>query len=45
MIARLYKKVFIKNAFTDKIVFKTFVKDIIGIKVDPVKIEIENPLI
>jgi hypothetical protein len=41
-IARLDNEVFFKKAFTDEIVFKAFVKDIIGIDVDPDKIETEK---
>ena len=43
-LARLDNEVFFKNAFTDKIVFKAFVKDIIGIEVNPDKIETEKAL-
>lgn len=42
MLARLDNEVFFKKAFTDKIVFKAFVKDIVGIEVEPVKIETEK---
>jgi hypothetical protein len=42
IIARLDNEVFFKKAFTDKIVFKAFVKDIIGIDVDPDIIETEK---
>ena len=42
MLARLDNEVFFKKAFTDKIVFKAFVKDIIGIEVEPEKIETEK---
>jgi len=42
MLARLDNKVFFKKAFTDRIVFKAFVKDIIGIEVEPEKIETEK---
>lgn len=41
-LARLDNEVFFKKAFTDKIVFKAFVKDIIGIEVNPDKIETEK---
>lgn len=41
-IARLDNEVFFKKAFTDKIVFKAFVKDIVGIDVDPDSIETER---
>ena len=41
-IARLDNEVFLKKAFTDKIVFKAFVKDIVGIDVDPNTIETEK---
>ena len=42
MLARLDNEVFFKKAFTDKIVFKAFVRDIIGIEFDPAKIETEK---
>lgn len=42
MLARLDNEVFFKKAFTDKIVFKAFVKDIVGIEVNPKKIETEK---
>ncbi len=42
MLARLDNQVFFKKAFTDKIVFKAFVKDIVGIEVEPDKIETEK---
>ncbi len=42
MLARLDNEVFFKKAFTDKIVFKAFVKDIVGIEVDPERIETEK---
>jgi len=42
MLARLDNEVFFKKAFTDKIVFKAFVKDIVGIEVNPEKIETEK---
>jgi len=42
MLARLDSEVFFKKAFTDKTVFKAFVKDIIGIEVNPKKIETEK---
>jgi hypothetical protein len=41
-IARLDNEVFFKKAFTDEIVFKAFVKDIVGIDVEPDKIETEK---
>ena len=41
-LARLDNEVFFKKAFTDKIVFKAFVRDIIGIEVEPDKIETEK---
>lgn len=41
-LARLDNEVFFKKAFTDPIVFKAFVKDIVGIAVDPAKIETEK---
>ncbi len=42
ILARLDNEVFFKKAFTDRIVFKAFVRDIVGIEVDPVKIETEK---
>lgn len=42
ILARLDNEVFFKKAFTDEIVFKAFVKDIIGIEVEPAKIETEK---
>lgn len=42
MLARLDNEVFFKKAFTDKTVFKAFVKDIVGIEVEPEKIETEK---
>jgi len=42
MLARLDNEVFFKKAFTDKTVFKAFVKDIVGIEVEPDKIETEK---
>ena len=42
MLARLDNEVYFKKAFTDKIVFKAFVKDIVGIEVEPDKIETEK---
>jgi predicted transposase/invertase (TIGR01784 family) len=42
MLARLDNEVFFKKAFTDQVVFKAFVKDIVGIEVDPAKIETEK---
>ena len=41
-IARLDNEVFFKKVFTDKIVFKAFVKDILGIEVEPDVIETEK---
>jgi hypothetical protein len=41
-LARLDNEVFFKKAFTDKIVFMAFVKDIVGIEVNPDKIETEK---
>lgn len=41
-IARLDNEVFFQKAFTDRFVFKSFVKDIIGIDVEPDKIETEK---
>jgi hypothetical protein len=41
-LARLDNEVFFKKAFTDRIVFKAFVKDILGIEVDPDTIETEK---
>ncbi len=42
MLARLDNEVFFKKAFTDRIVFKAFVRDIVGIEVNPEKIETEK---
>ena len=42
MLARLDNEVFFKKAFTDKTVFKAFVRDIVGIEVEPDKIETEK---
>jgi hypothetical protein len=42
MLARLDNEVFFKKAFTDEFVFKAFVKDIVGIEVEPAKIETEK---
>lgn len=42
MLASLDNEVFFKKAFTDEIVFKAFVKDIIGIEIEPAKIETEK---
>ncbi len=42
ILARLDNEVFFKKAFTDEIVFKAFVKDIVGIEVEPAKIEKEK---
>ncbi len=44
-IARLDNEVFFKKAFTDRIVFKAFVKDIIGIDVEPTTIETEKAFV
>lgn len=44
-IARLDNEVFFKKAFTDRIVFKAFVKDIVGIDVEPTSIETEKTFI
>jgi hypothetical protein len=41
-LARLDNEVFFKKAFTDKIVFKAFVRDIVGIEVEPDVIETEK---
>ena len=41
-LARLDNEIFFKKAFTDMPVFKTFVKDIVGIDVDPDFIETEK---
>ncbi len=41
-LVRLDNEVFFKKAFTDMLVFKAFVKDIVGIDVDPEKIETEK---
>lgn len=41
-LARLDNEVFFKKAFTDEIVFKAFVKDIVGIEIQPDKIETEK---
>jgi hypothetical protein len=41
-LARLDNEVFFKKAFTDRIVFKAFVRDIVGIEVEPDKIETEK---
>jgi PD-(D/E)XK nuclease family transposase len=41
-LARLDNEVFFKKAFTDIIVFKAFVKDIVGIDIEPDKIETEK---
>ena len=42
MLARLDNEVFFKKAFTDQVVFKAFVKDIIGIDIEPDIIETEK---
>lgn len=44
-IARLDNEVFFKKAFTDRIVFKAFVKDIVGIDVEPTIIETEKTFV
>ena len=44
-IARLDNEVFFKKAFTDRIVFKAFVKDIVGIDVEPTTIETEKTFV
>lgn len=41
-LARLDNEVFFKKAFTDPIVFKAFVKDILGIDIEPDSIETEK---
>jgi predicted transposase/invertase (TIGR01784 family) len=41
-LARLDNEVFFKKAFTDQFVFRAFVKDIIGIEVEPKTIETEK---
>jgi len=41
-LARLDNEVFFKKAFTDPFVFRGFVKDIIGIDINPEKIETEK---
>jgi len=41
-LARLDNEVFFKKAFTDPFVFRSFVKDIVGIEVDPETIETEK---
>lgn len=41
-LARLDNEVFFKKAFTDVIVFKAFVKDIVGVEIEPTKIETEK---
>ncbi len=41
-LSRLDNEVFFKKAFTDRFVFKAFVKDIVGIDVDPETIETEK---
>ncbi|MEM1120327.1 MAG: PD-(D/E)XK nuclease family transposase [Bacteroidota bacterium] len=42
MLARLDNEIFFKKAFTDRFVFQSFVRDIIGIEVEPEKIETEK---
>ncbi len=42
LLGRLDNEVFFKKAFTDKIVFKAFVKDIVGIDIEPDTIETEK---
>ena len=44
-IARLDNEVFFKKAFTDRIVFKAFVKDIVGIDIEPTTIETEKTFV
>ncbi len=41
-LARLDNEVFFKKAFTDEVVFKSFIKDIVGIDIEPEKIETEK---
>lgn len=41
-LARLDNEVFFKKAFTDALVFRAFVRDIVGVEVDPVAIETEK---
>lgn len=41
-LARLDNEVFFKKAFTDEIVLKAFVRDIVGIEINPDKIETEK---
>ena len=41
-LSRLDNEVYFKKAFTDKIVFKAFVKDILGIDIEPDAIETEK---
>jgi hypothetical protein len=41
-LARLDNEIFFKKAFTDQFVFRAFVKDIVGIEVNPEKIETEK---
>lgn len=43
-IGSLDNEVFFKKAFTDQIVFRAFVRDILGIDVEPEKIETEKGL-
>jgi PD-(D/E)XK nuclease family transposase len=42
LLARLDNEVFFKKAFTDQFVFRAFVKDIVGIDVEPDTIETEK---
>ena len=42
MLARLDNEVFFKKAFTDPFVFKAFVRDTVGIEVEPTTIETEK---
>ena len=42
MLAKLDNEVIFKKAFTDKIVFEQFVKDILGIEIEVDKIETEK---
>jgi hypothetical protein len=41
-LARLDNEVFFKKVFTNQIVFRAFAKDIVGIDVEPDKIETEK---
>jgi hypothetical protein len=42
MLANLDNEVIFKKAFTDELVIKTFVKDVLGIDFEPGKIETEK---